>query len=100
MIGHTDAVYSVAFSPDGHRVASGGDNTVRLWNPDIGQVPLANPTYSVDVVALSSDGHLVATVARDGGMVRVFNTDTGQPAGAELTGHTDGPQQVVLSPDG
>jgi WD40 repeat protein len=33
LIGHTDAVNSVAFSPDGHTLATGSaDDTVRLWN--------------------------------------------------------------------
>jgi WD40 repeat protein len=32
LTGHTDAVSSVAFSPDGQRLLSGSyDNTVRLW---------------------------------------------------------------------
>ncbi|MGB8997029.1 MAG: WD40 repeat domain-containing protein, partial [Pseudonocardiaceae bacterium] len=32
LTGHTDFIYSVAFSPDGHTLASGSrDQTVRLW---------------------------------------------------------------------
>ena len=31
--GHTNAVYSVAFSPDGKSLVSGSwDNTVKVWN--------------------------------------------------------------------
>ena len=61
MTGHQDArVFSVAFSPDGKRIVSGGgDNTVRLWDAATGQ-PIGDPlTGHQDVVvsvAFSPDG--------------------------------------------
>jgi WD40 repeat protein len=37
LTGHTNAVYSVAFSPDGHTLATGStDYTVRLWGMNVG----------------------------------------------------------------
>jgi WD40 repeat protein len=42
--GHTDSVYSVAFSPDGKTLATGGrDFTVRLWRAAAEQEVPARP---------------------------------------------------------
>jgi WD40 repeat protein len=59
----------VAFSPDGHRLASASaDSTVRLWNADTGQ-PISNPFTGhsdvVDSVAFSPDGHRLASASFD-----------------------------------
>ncbi len=64
--GHSDRVFWVSFSSDGHRIVSGGDNTVRMWNiatrEQIGD-PLIGHTTTVTSVAESSDGRFV--VSRD-----------------------------------
>jgi WD40 repeat protein len=68
--GHTDVVWSVAWSPDGALVASGArDNTVRLWRVSDGAAvaswsPPTNrehgPNKGVLSVAFSADGQLLA----------------------------------------
>jgi len=36
-LGHSESVNSVAFSPDGRQLASGGGKTIKVWNPNTGQ---------------------------------------------------------------
>jgi WD40 repeat protein len=59
----------VAFSPDGHRLATAGtDQIVRLWNLETRQ-PLGDSitghTGTVSSVAFSPDGHRLATGSWD-----------------------------------
>ncbi len=77
--GHTDRVGSVAWSPDGGRLASGSDDTtVRIWDPVSGVelLRLEGHTRRVRTVAWSPDGRYLVSGGSDGD-IRIWDPDSG-----------------------
>ncbi|MCU0705696.1 MAG: hypothetical protein MUF18_17140 [Fimbriiglobus sp.] len=103
LAGHTDPVYSVAFSADGQRIATASfDRSVKLWDAATGKelrtfAGKAGHQNLVTAVAFSPDGSTVASVGTDN-FARLWDVPTGKPqAEADLTA---GGTKVATSPDG
>ncbi len=96
---HTSEVKCLAFSPDGHILASGGeDGTILLWHRSTGaQKVLTKSPESVSNLAFSPDGKTIANGSR--GTIRFWDTITGEEKDA-LTGLPGHINNLSFSPDG
>jgi WD40 repeat protein len=101
-IEHAGGVLSVAFSPDGRSVLSGGPGAARLW-----EMATAKEVRSLDhgpgwvfALAFSPDGRRVLSGSRGGGhAVRLWAVEDGREL-RRFEGHTGGVRSVALLPDG
>ena len=101
LIGHTDGVNSVSYSPDGSQFATGSaDRTIKLWDVSTqGNIAtLIGHTGIVNSVAYSSDGILLASASSDN-TIRLWDVSTHQNI-YTLHGHTDAVNSVAYSSDG
>ena len=99
-LGHTDAITSVAFSPDGHRVLTGSkDRSAKLWDTYASDSPAGQPAGAVELptgkevltlryhdrgitaVGFSPDGRSLLTAGMDGVAVEWLADEWSEPAG-------------------
>jgi WD40 repeat protein len=98
--GHTDRVRTIAWSPDGSRIASAGkDRTVQIWNVTAGESLLTYRGHSqtVRAIAWSPDGSRLVSASEDR-TVQVWDATTGETI-FTYGGHTSGVYAVAWSPD-
>ena len=95
------AVTSIAFSPDGKYIVSGGkDNTLRLWNlrGKLMRLPFLGHQSSVTSVAFSPDGQSIASGSHDK-TVRLWNRK-GKQIFQPSQRHRSSVTAVAFSPNG
>ncbi|WPJ66488.1 hypothetical protein SMAC4_14051 [Sordaria macrospora] len=99
--GHRGDVFSVAFSPDGQRLASGSyDETIKIWDPASGSClqTLEGHRSYVASVAFSPDGQRLASGSGDN-TIKIWDPASGSCL-QTLEGHRSYVASVAFSPDG
>jgi WD40 repeat protein len=101
LVGHTDFVNFIAYSPDGTRIVTASkDKTARIWDAATG-APLAVLNGHSDAVwfaAYSPDGTRIVTASKDK-TVRIWDAHTDAQL-AVLNGHSSSVFTAAYSPDG
>ena len=102
LIGHSDKVNYVSWSPDGSKLASeSSDNKIIIWDTsDWSEIQtLAGHFYSINYVVWSPNGSKLASTSWDDNAITIWDTGDNSEM-RTLTGHTDDINSVAWSPDG
>ena len=96
--------FSIAFSADGTKLASGSRSTLKVWQTQTGKVLLADDDQTAEVGALNNDesfgfdptGRYIAAIHRDGS-IRIWRLSDSQPVSIIKAYAWD---HVFFTPDG
>jgi predicted Ser/Thr protein kinase len=100
--GHNGGTWALTFSPDGTRLASGGEEkTARLWDAAAGKLlaTCRGHTSKVLGVAFSPGGTRLMTASSDA-TARQWDAATGEPVGVPYDRHLGEVMCAAYSPDG
>jgi hypothetical protein len=99
--GHTEWVYSVAFSPDGKLFATGSDDdSVILWQASDGSQTRLIETLQGGIASVDfSPNNLLLATGGWGGNVGLWQVSDGHLL-RTLQGHDDSVRDAIFSPDG
>ncbi len=97
LVGHSDIVWKVVYSPDGKLIATAShDATAIIWDAESGNElrTLSGHNGKLWGIAFSGDGKRIATASADK-TARVWDVKTGEEV-LILTGHTAGVNRVAF----
>ncbi|MCF7765869.1 MAG: hypothetical protein K9N62_19545 [Verrucomicrobia bacterium] len=80
LVGHTDAIYAMAISPDGSRLATGGyDQRILMWNLGTGTMERALTGHNGAIFGLAfrPDGRVLASASADR-TIKLWNPVSGE----------------------
>ncbi|MHB8599496.1 MAG: protein kinase domain-containing protein [Ktedonobacteraceae bacterium] len=104
--GYTDKIHMLAWSPDGHAIASSSeDETVQVWDAQSGQtlITYRNNALQASAITWSPDGkYIAATSGLLADTVQIWDASTGQVSSnhARYSGHAEAIRAIAWSPDG